>query len=453
MSIFLGAIGFIIALGLLIAFHEYSHYWVAKKCGVRILKFSVGFGKPLYRKTAGDDRTEYVVGMLPLGGYVKMLDEREGEVAEEEAPRSFNRQPLAARAAIVAAGPAANLLLAFVLFFIIAVVGFHVVRPVIGEVLPGSPAMQAGLVGNDQVVSVAGRPVNSWKQALMTILDESLDQETGVALEVVHQGEHRRVMLGLPPGDELLDIEVSLLERLGIRPWAPSLPAAVGKMRPSGSAARSGLQQGDRVLAFDGREIADWGALVAEVRAHPGRSVPVSVERGGSVLSLSLAIDAVAENGAEVGQIGVAPQLPEDALRRYRDFVRYGPLEAVSHAFSETVAMSWMTLKFIARMVMGQVSFNNISGPLTIAEFAGTSFLLGFVAYLTTVALLSVSIGILNLLPIPVLDGGHLLYYLIEWVKGSPLSQKAELLGQKIGIAVIGLLILVAIYNDLNRLF
>lgn len=453
MSFFLGAIGFIIALGLLIAFHEYGHYWVAKKCGVRILKFSVGFGKPLYRKIAGDDRTEYIVGMLPLGGYVKMLDEREGEVGEDEAPRSFNRQPLAARAAIVAAGPAANLLLAFVLFFIIAIAGSHVVRPIVGEVLPGSPAMQAGLVENDQLVSVAGRPVNGWKQALMTILDESLDQETGVALEVIHQGEPRRVMLALPPGDELLNIEVSLMERLGIRPWAPSLPAVIGTMQSSGAAARSGLQDGDRIVTFDGREVAGWGALVKEIRAHPGRVVPVSIERGGTVLSLSLAIDAVDENGAEVGRLGVTPHLPEDALRRYRDFVRYGPLEAVSQAFSQTVEMSWMTLKFIARMVMGQVSFNNISGPLTIAEFAGTSFLLGFVAYLTTIALLSVSIGILNLLPIPILDGGHLLYYLIEWVKGSPLSPKAEVIGQKIGIAVIGLLILVAIYNDLNRLF
>lgn len=453
MSFFLGAIGFIIALGLLIAFHEYGHYWVAKKCGVRILKFSVGFGKPLYRKIAGDDRTEYIVGMLPLGGYVKMLDEREGEVGEDEAPRSFNRQPLAARAAIVAAGPAANLLLAFVLFFIIAIAGSHVVRPIVGEVLPGSPAMQAGLVENDQLVSVAGRPVNGWKQALMTILDESLDQETGVALEVIHQGEPRRVMLALPPGDELLNIEVSLMERLGIRPWAPSLPAVIGTMQSSGAAARSGLQDGDRIVTFDGREVAGWGELVTEIRAHPGRVVPVSIERGGNVLSLSLAIDAVDENGAEVGRLGVTPHLPEDALRRYRDFVRYGPLEAVSQAFSQTVEMSWMTLKFIARMVMGQVSFNNISGPLTIAEFAGTSFLLGFVAYLTTIALLSVSIGILNLLPIPILDGGHLLYYLIEWVKGSPLSPKAEVIGQKIGIAVIGLLILVAIYNDLNRLF
>ena len=453
MSFFLGAIGFIVALGMLIAFHEFGHYWVAKKCGVKILKFSVGFGKPLYRRIAGADRTEYVIGLLPFGGYVKMLDEREEEeVAEEDAPRSFNRQSLAVRSAIVAAGPAANLLLAFVLFFIIAVVGSHVVRPVIGEVVADSPAMHAGLVANDEVVSVAGHPVDGWKQVLITILDESLDQQTRVPLEVVHDGERRRVVLDLA-GQEMLDIEVSLLERIGVRPWAPSLPAAVGKMLASGSASRSGLEAGDRILTFDGREVSDWGGLVEEIRAHPGRTVPVSVERDGGVLSLPLSIDSVVENGEETGRIGVTPQMTEDALRRYRVFVRHGPLEAVSRAFSETAAMSWMTLKFIARMVLGQVSFENISGPLTIAEFAGTSFLLGFVAYLTTVALLSVSIGILNLLPIPMLDGGHLLYYLIEWLKGSPLSRKAEMLGQRIGMMMLGLLILVAIYNDLNRLF
>ncbi len=453
MSFFLGAIGFIVALGMLIAFHEFGHYWVAKKCGVKILKFSVGFGKPLYRRIAGADRTEYVIGLLPFGGYVKMLDEREEEeVAEEDAPRAFNRQSLAVRSAIVAAGPAANLLLAFVLFFIIAVVGSHVVRPVIGEVVADSPAMHAGLVANDEVVSVAGHPVDGWKQVLLTILDESLDQQTRVPLEVVHDGERRRVVLDLA-GQEMLDIEVSLLERIGVRPWAPSLPAAVGKMLASGSASRSGLEAGDRILTFDGREVSDWGGLVEEIRAHPGRTVPVSVERDGGVLSLPLSIDSVVDNGEETGRIGVTPQMTEDVLRRYRVFVRHGPLEAVSRAFSETVAMSWMTLKFIARMVLGQVSFENISGPLTIAEFAGTSFLLGFVAYLTTVALLSVSIGILNLLPIPMLDGGHLLYYLIEWLKGSPLSRKAEMLGQRIGMMMLGLLILVAIYNDLNRLF
>ena len=451
MSFLFGAIGFVVAIGVLIAFHEFGHYWVARRFGVKVLRFSIGFGKPLYRRIAGADRTEYVVGMLPLGGYVKMLDEREGEVAPAQASRAFNNQPLHARAAIVAAGPAANLLLAFLLYFVIAVSGVYEVRPLVGGVTADSAAMRAGLVADDEIVAVAGRDVRGWKDVVLTLLDVSLDADTRVPLEVANAGERRRLVLDLA-GQDMYDVETSLLDRLGITPQAPVLPAVIGELTPSGSARRSGVEVGDRIVAFDGRDVSSWRGLVEDIRARPGRTVPVVVERNGALLSLSLAIDEVAGGGEAVGRIGAAPEVSPESLQRYRVLVRYGPLAAVAHAFSETVAMSWLTLKFIARMLTGSVSFEHISGPLTIAEFTGASFLMGFVTYLTTMALLSISIGILNLLPIPVLDGGHLLYYLIEWIKGSPLSRRAEAYAQIIGIALLGMLFLLAIYNDLNRL-
>ena len=451
MSFLFGAIGFIVAISLLIAFHEYGHYWAARRFGVKVIRFSIGFGRPLYRRIAGADRTEYVVGMLPFGGYVKMLDEREGAVPSAQASRAFNNQPLYARAAIVAAGPAANLLLAFLLYFVIAVSGVYEVRPLVGDVAADSAAMRAGLAADDEIVAVAGRDVRGWKDVVLTLLDASLGADTRVPLEVANAGERRHLVLDLA-GQDMYDVETSLLERLGIKPQTPSLPALIGELTPSGSARRSGVEVGDRIAAFDGRDVAGWRALVEEVRVRPGRSVPVVIERRGALLSLSLAIDEVVEDGERIGRIGAAPEVTPELWQRYRVLVRYGPLEAVARAFSETVAMSWMTLKFIWRMLMGHVSFEHVSGPLSIAEFTGASFLMGFVAYLTTMAVLSISIGILNLLPIPVLDGGHLLYYLIEWIKGSPLSRRAEARAQIIGIGLLGMLFLLAFYNDLNRL-
>jgi regulator of sigma E protease len=453
MGILQDILGFVIAIGVLVAFHEFGHYWVARRLGVKVLRYSIGFGKPLLSWRGGRDQTEYVVAAIPLGGYVKMLDEREGEVAPEELHRAFNRKPVGVRAAIVAAGPIFNFLFAIVAYWLIFVGGSQEMRPVVGEVLPATPAAAAGLQRGDELVAVAGTEVRGWDQALLTLLDQGVSRSSIDVTVQTAGGQTLRRTLDLS-GVQMLGDEQDFLKVLGVRPWMPHLPAVVGSVMQESPAAAAGLEPGDRVVAVDGKRVDDWRSLVEYVAARPGEDVRLSVD-GVNPREVSVTL-ASRQNGEQsVGMLGVTPQVPEDAAALYQDMLRevqYGPWQALERAAVSTWTASSLTLKVMWRMIVGEASIKNLSGPLHIAQFAGDSVEMGLTAFLKFLAIVSVSLAVLNLLPVPVLDGGHLLYYAVEVVRGRPLSERAQGVGQQIGIALLFMLMAVAFYNDIARL-
>ena len=440
---------FIIALGILITVHEFGHYWVARKAGIKVLRFSIGFGKPLWSKTAGPDQTEYVVAAIPLGGYVRMLDEREGEVAPEEVHRAFNRQSLAKRAAVVFAGPLFNFILAIAAYWLIFVVGVTGMKPIVGQVNEQSIASMGGLQQGDHIVEIGGRKTPTWEVAVVAMLDDALDsgevvikvEEAGTAKQV-----ERVILLDKIPEDLNRG---GLLDFIGIRPYRPLIPAVIGKLAPNGAAERAGILVGDEVVAADGQAIEDWEQWVDYVRARPEQMIAVEVERDGARYELK--ITPVRVDG-DIGKIGAGVRLLEmpDELKSE---VRYGAGEALINATVKTWDMSMLTLRMLGKMVIGDISLSNLSGPISIARYAGYSASIGFISFLTFLAIVSISLGVLNLLPIPMLDGGHLFYYLVELIKGSPVSEAAQILGQKIGVAMLLGMMLLAFYNDILRFF
>ncbi len=445
-------IAFIVAIGILVAIHEFGHYWVARRLGVKVLRFSIGFGTPLWRKVAGADRTEYVIGAIPLGGYVKMLDEREGEVPADELDRAFNRQPVGTRIAIVAAGPIFNFLFAIVAYMLMFMVGVTGLQPTVGEVVADSPAARAGLQAGVVIEAVGGKPTPTWENAALAIIDQAME-ERAVELTLREPAggvSTRRIDLA---GASALFADADILARIGIRPWRPRIAAVLGRVVDGGAGARAGLREGDRVVEIDGQPVDRWQDLVDAVRARPGETVVFVVERDGRRQSLPVTLDAVDDGGLRVGRVGAAPRVDEAALAAHRVEVRYGPLEALVQGVRRTWQMSVLTLRFMGKMITGQASLENVSGPITIAQYAGVSALIGVSAFLGFLGIVSVSLGVLNLLPIPVLDGGHLLFYLIELVKGSPLSETAEAIGQRIGLGLLAMLMGLAFFNDINRLF
>lgn len=451
MNVLISATAFLVAIGVLVAVHEYGHYIAARRLGVKVLRFSIGFGRPLWLRRAGPDRTEYCVSAIPFGGYVKLLDERDCPVSPAEQARAFNRQPVPARVAILAAGPALNFVFAVVAYWAMFMLGVPGTRPVVGEVAPDTIAARAGLAAGDEIVAVGGRATATLEGAVVAILDEMLD--SGVIAMTVRDaaGGERPVRLDVSGRAAELTEPGRLFPGLGFQPWEPELPPVLGEILPEGSAARAGLRSGDRVLAADGNPIATWPEWVAYVRARPGEVVSVDVERAGARLTVELPVERSGADGA-VGRIGAAPSVPEGIFDGMRAMERYGPVAALSAALARTWEMSSLTVRMIARMVTGDVSVKNISGPINIAQYAGYSASVGLSPFLSFLAVVSVSLGILNLLPVPMLDGGQIVYQLVEAAKGSPLSERSQIIGQQVGIFLLLVLMSFAFYNDISRL-
>lgn len=454
MTVVIAIAAFALAIGVLVTVHEFGHFWVARRLGVKVLRFSIGFGKPLWRRVAADG-TEYVIAALPLGGYVKMLDERETDtpVSAADLPRAFNRQSIPRRAAIVAAGPLFNFAFAIAAYWLVYMIGVPGIKPLLGEIAAETPAAAAGLMARDTITGVNGEATPTWEAVTLELLDGVLDGEP-IRLAVQHADGVQETLLLTPPAEtRALTEPGALLGGLGLALWRPELTAVIGALAEDGPATRSGLQVGDRILSVNNQPLADWSAWVEVVRAHPNAALDLQIERNGAAQPLLLITGSTTENGQTIGRIGAGPQVPEEYLASMRAELQYGPLAAIPVAFAKTWEISSLTVRLLGRMVIGDVSLKNISGPINIAQYAGFTASIGLVPFLIFLAAISVSLGILNLLPIPVLDGGHLAFLAVEAVKGAPVSEQTEVLGQKIGIALLLVLMSFAFYNDLARLF
>jgi regulator of sigma E protease len=445
-------LAFIVALGVLIVFHEFGHYLIARSFGVKVLRFSIGFGRPLWRVRSGQDRTEWVIAALPLGGYVKMLDEHEGPVAPEEAHRAFNRQNVWQRIAIVAAGPAANFLLAIVFYWALFVGGVQEAKPVVGTPGPGTAAEASGFQRGETILKINDEPMASWQQVRWRLLQLAVEKQPA-RLEVTDLKQRLSWRTLDLSSFDLEGFDNDPLARLGLRLNLPDVAPIIGKVVAGGVAESGGLRPGDRVVSIDGGEIRVWEDLVKVVRSRPGEVLKLSIARGGEKVDIRLKPEVFQENGSRFGRIGALPRRDPEAMKDLVATVRYSPLTAFGMALERTWEMSAFSLKMLGKMVVGQVSWKNLSGPVTIADYAGQSAQLGIAAYVAFLALISISLGVLNLLPIPLLDGGHLLYYVVEIFKGSPVSERAMELGQRLGLTLLLVLMAFAIYNDFNRLF
>jgi regulator of sigma E protease len=452
MTLIITIVSFIVALGCLIIIHEFGHYLVARWCNVKVLRFSVGFGKPLWRKSMGRDGTEWVVAAFPLGGYVKMLDEREGEVGQGELPRAFNRQTISKRFAIVAAGPVANFLLAIVLYWVLFMNGIPGIKPVIGPVAPNTPAASAGFVPGETMTRIGAQTVKTWQDARWMLLQHAVDKST-VTIEVRSgKGDIAWRKLDLS-GLTAADLDGDFLATVGLSRYQLHIKPVIGSVVEGSPAQRAGLRNGDEIVAIDDRPIEQWGQLVAKVRESPGKTLRLEIRRNGAGLSrISITPGAVAEKGLSIGKIGAAPYIDPSLTSDLITEVRYGPAESMIKALHKTWDTSIFSLRMLGKMITGEVSLKNLSGPITIADYAGQSAQNGWISYVFFLALISISLGVLNLLPIPLLDGGHLMYYIVEIFKGSPVSDKAMEIGQHIGMTLLFTLMVFALYNDINRL-
>ncbi|MCQ4296532.1 RIP metalloprotease RseP [Pseudomonas stutzeri] len=443
-------IGTLVALGVLVTFHEFGHFWVARRCGVKVLRFSVGFGTPLVR---WHDRqgTEFVIAAVPLGGYVKMLDEREGDVPPAMLDSAFNRKTVRQRFAIVSAGPLANFLLAMVFFWLLAMLGSEQVRPVVGAVEPGSLAAQAGLAVDQEIVAVNGKPVSGWGEVNLQLV-RRLGESGQLNLTVRDMGSTADRHLQVSLQNWLKGVEEpDPITSLGIRPWRPQISPVIAQLDPEGPAQAAGIRLGDLLLGLNQQPLADWQQVIDAVKVLPGESVSLQVEREGQRLDVPLTLAVRGEGDARRGYLGAGVEGGEWPAEMLRE-VRFGPLEAVVEGARRTWTMSLLTLDSLKKMLFGELSVKNLSGPITIAKVAGASAQSGLGDFLNFLAYLSISLGVLNLLPIPVLDGGHLLFYLVEWVRGRPLSERVQGWGVQIGISLVVGVMLLALVNDIGRL-
>ena len=442
-------LAFIFALGVLITFHEFGHYWVARRCDVRILRFSIGFGRPLWKKYFGKDNTELVIAALPLGGYVKMLDEREGDVPVNEKHRAFNNKPLQQRFAIVLAGPVFNFLFAIFAYWIMYMVGLTGIKPIVGAVEPASIASIAGFRVNDEIVAVNDRNTSTWTMVVDALVTNVIEGGS-VKFTLQDANAYQREVYAELKNISIDDLaESGLLERLGITPRQFIVPAVVGDIQPGLAADRAGIKPGDKIISVNGVPVANWMEWVDFIRKNPERKLTVVIKRNNETLNISLRpVKKVIDNGEVIGFIGAANQ-PQEMLLAEES---YSLIPAFGKALVRTWDMSWLTLRMLGKLITGQASYKNLSGPISIAQYAGDSAKNGVSAFLWFLAIVSISLGVLNLLPVPLLDGGHLMYYLVEFIKGNPVSEATQVIGQQVGLVLLlGLMILV-FYNDIMRI-
>jgi regulator of sigma E protease len=454
MDLITTVLAFVVALGCLIVVHEFGHFLVARACGVKVLRFSVGFGRALWSRRLGRDSTEWVIAAFPLGGYVKMLDEREGRVPVQELPRAFNRKSVWRRIAIVIAGPAANFVLAIALYWFLFVSGVPGLKPVIGAPAPGSPAYGAGFSAGDTLLRIGSEMVPTWQEARWILLQNAVEREgPPVEIEVrTAKGDIRLLRLDLSRLSAA-DLDRDFLSGLGLTRYQPPLEPVIGEVVRGGAADSAGLTTGDVITAINGKRIESWGQVVTTVRNNPGVALAVEVRRNGATLpAISITPATIVEGERKVGRIGAAPRIDRNAMADMMTEVRYGVMTAGEKALRKTWETSWFSLRMLGKMVIGEVSLKNLSGPITIADYAGQSAQSGLASYLLFLALISISLGVLNLLPIPLLDGGHLMYYTVEVFKGAPVSDRAMEIGQHVGIALLFVLMAFALYNDIHRL-
>ena len=451
MNLLQTVIAFVVALGVLIVVHEYGHYIVARLCGVKVLRFSVGFGRPLLTWRLGPDRTEWSLAAIPFGGYVKMLDEREGEVAPAELERAFNRQSVWKRFAIVVAGPVFNFVFAVLVYAGLFMYGLPEARPILGEPAAGSTAAQAGLHAGDTVRAVNNEPITTWQELRWRILQAALQREA-VNLETLNERGHISTVTLDLRGFPSNDVESDALERVGLRLYRPPLAPVLGQVVAGSAAEKAGLAAGDRIVRADGAPIPTWEAFVNVIRARPGTPLTLTVERAGTTRTVEIVPEAVNAGTSRIGRIGAGPRQPDGYADKLLIRVQHGPLEALARGAAKTWDIAIFSLKMLGKMLVGEISWRHLSGPVTIADFAGQSAQLGWISYVTFLALISISLGVLNLLPIPLLDGGHLMYYAIEIIKGRPVSERFMELGQRVGLALLLVMMAFAFYNDLNRL-
>ena len=452
-SFLLSVVAFIIAIGVLVTIHEYGHYWVAKKMGVKVLRFSIGFGKPLWKKVAGPDKTEYVLAAIPLGGYVKMLDEREGDVAASELDRAFNRKSVWARIAIVIAGPLANLILAVLVYWLIFIVGITGIAPIVGDPIKDSPAAMAGFQSEDRIVEVNGKATPTWNTVYVGLLDGIVSGGGEVDITVDTAGgtqASRKLVLA----KELLNQEGDVVGSIGLNRWWPDVDPVIGGLVPGGAAEGAGLLVGDTVVSSDGVSVGSWRELVDIIRASADKTLNLVVLRDNSEIDLQLTPALRETPEGDIGFIGARETQSQAVIdEKLRTVERYTPLTALGMGFSRTMEMISVSVKMIGKLLTGQASLKNtVSGPISIAQFAGQSVSVGIDHYLSFIALVSISLGIFNLFPVPMLDGGHLLYYAIEVVTGKPVSDRIQIFGQQIGIALLGTLMIFVFYQDILRL-
>ena len=451
-EILLSIIAFIISVGLLITFHEFGHFSVARFFDIKVLRFSIGFGRPIYTRHFGKDRTEFTICLLPLGGYVKMLDDREGTVVQQEKAREFNGKPLWQRFLIVLAGPFFNFIFAIIAYSLIYTIGINALKPIIGHVETTSIASSSGFAEGQEILSINGVSTPTWPTVIDSLVNHVVSGDV-VDIQVVNNSGEKQVLslnLSSISIDEMADGK--LLNKLGLNIVKLKLPPIIGEIEKNGPAQSSGLLQNDRIIAVNSNLVDSWQEWVEIIQENPDKSLNVELLRDEALINIELRPKNYEINGKNIGRIGARPAVNDDLYSSYFALEQYSLHLAILRAFDKTWEMSVLTLKVLAKMISGDASVKNLSGPISIAKYAGQSASIGATALLTFLAIVSISLGVLNLLPIPLLDGGHLVYYIIEFFTGKPVSDSVQMTGQQIGIVLLFGLMGLALYNDFVRL-
>jgi len=449
LSILWNLAAFIVALGVLITVHEFGHFWVARRCGVRVERFSIGFGKALWRRT-DKQGTEFVIALIPLGGYVKMLDERVEPVIPELRHTAFNNKTIGQRAAVIAAGPVANFLFAIFAYWLVFIIGVPGVRPVVGEITPNSIAASAQIAPGMELKAVDGIETPDWDAVRLQLVDKIGDEQTTLSVAPFGSDSRQQRTLDLRNWSFEPDKQDPVAS-LGIQPRGAEIESVLAEVQSGSAASKAGLQAGDRIVKVDGQAITQWMTFVTLVRDNPGTPLALEIERQGTPLSLTLIPDTKPGSGKDEGFAGVVPKvipLPDE----YKTVRQYGPFDAVVEATGKTWQLMKLTVSMLGKLITGDVKLNNLSGPISIAQGAGMSAEFGLIYYLMFLALISVNLGIINLFPLPVLDGGHLLFLAIEKLKGGPVSERVQDFSYRIGSILLVLLMGLALFNDFSRL-